>query len=281
MSGEFIPTIWSALVDKAFQKSLVYGSCANTDYSGTIAQAGDSVKINEIGSITVAPYVEGTTTVTYQDIPDASKSLKIDQSKYFAFQVADVNAAQSNPKLIGPATEQAGYDVADTIDQYLASLYTKSGIVTNLGTTAIPIEVNSENVRTYLLKMGRMLDDAKVPRSGRWAVLPPWMIEDLVKADATLSTDNVGIVQNGIVGQSCGFTIKMSQNVPNTTSTKYRIIAGVNRAMSFASQISEVESIRLEGSFRTGVRGLYLFGADVLHPDCLACLTANEAAEPA
>lgn len=278
-TNSFIPEIWSALISKEFEKALVYGSCANTDHEGTIAAAGNKVRILELGDVTVSPYVKGTTVISYQELEDASKYLLIDQSKYFAFKVDDVDTAQANPKLIGPATAKAAIAVADTVDQFLASLYAKAGIVANLGTTATPIEINSANVLTYLRMMARLLDDQSVPRAGRFVVVPPWFVEDLVKADATLSTSNVDTLVNGMVGRSCGFDVKMSVNVPNTTSTKYKIIAGTNAAMSFASQVAEVEALRLEGSFSSAVRGLYLYGGEVLHPDALACLTANEAAE--
>ena len=275
----FIPELWAALISKAFEKALVYGSCANTDYEGTIAAAGDKVRILELGDVTVSPYVKGTTEITYQELEDASKYLLIDQSKYFAFKVDDVDTAQANPKLIGPGTAKAAYAVADTVDQYLASLYTKAGITANLGTTGTPIEINSANVLEYLRKMARLLDDNKIPRSGRFVVVPPWFVEDLAKADTAISTSNVDTLVNGLVGRSCGFDVKMSVNVPNTTSTKYMIIAGTNAALSFASQVAKTEALRLEGSFATAIRGLYLYGAEVLHPDGLACLVANEAAE--
>jgi hypothetical protein len=158
-------------------------------------------------------------------------------------------------------------------------MYTKAGITTALGTSGTPIEINSANIDTYLVKLARMLDDNNVPRAGRFVVMPPFMHEDLVLANLVAATDNKDLIANGLVGRYAGFDLKISNNVPNTTKTKYACIAGVPQAISFASQIAEIESLRLEGSFSTAIRGLYLYGAEVLKPAALACLWANEAAE--
>jgi len=87
------------------------------------------------------------------------------------------------------------------------------------------------------------------------------------------------LAANGVIGRYAGFDLKMSTNVPNTSATKYAVIAGSDDAISFASQVAEVEALRLEGSFSNAVRGLYLYGAEVIQPKALACLWANEAAE--
>lgn len=276
--SEFIPTIWSTLLNKELEKQLVYGSCTNSNYEGEIKNAGDRVKINEIGDITINNYTKGA-TVTYQDIDDAGQFLDIDQSKYWAFQVDDIIKYQSNAELLKPAIEKAAYTIGDTIDQYIATMADQAGITANLGTSGTPIEINSANVDTYLIKVARMLDDNKVPKAGRFVVIPPWMHEDLVLANLAGLTDNNSLAANGIVGRYAGLDIKVSNNVPNTASAKYKVIAGYNGAIAYASQVQNVEHIRLQTTFADGVRGLYLYGAKVIKPDALALLYANEAAE--
>jgi len=275
----FVPEIWSALISKILEKTFVYGACANTDYEGEIKGAGDRVRVLEVGEVTVSPYVKNSTTLSYQGLQDAEKWLIIDQSKYWAFKVDDVEKVQSKPDVMAAYVYKAAYAVADTVDQYLATMYAKAGITTNLGTSGTPIEINSANIDTCLIKLARLMDDNNVPRAGRWVVMPPFMHEDLVIANLAAVTDNAGIASNGLVGRYAGFDLRISNNVPNTTKTKYACIAGINQAISFASQIAETESLRLEDSFATAVRGLYLYGAEVLKPAALACLWANEAAE--
>jgi len=279
MVKNFRPQIWSSLLNKALEKNLVYASCTNSNYTGDIKKAGDVVKINEIGSITVSPYVRGTTTLTYEELSDASQLLTIDQSKSFSFKVEDADKWQSIAELIGPATDKASYAIRDTIDAFIASHYTDAGIITGLGTDAVPIAINKTNVAQYLVKMARLLDDNFVPREGRFIVVSPFMVEDLINANIILATDNTNLMANGLVTRYAGFDVKMSQNVPNTSKAKYKILAGVNSAITYAGQASEIEALRLEGSFSDAVRGLYLYGAKVVNPSHIACLTADEAAD--
>lgn len=40
---------------------------------------------------------------------------------------------------------------------------------------------------------------------------------------------NQAVLQGGLVGEAAGFQIHLSNNVPNTSGTKYKIIAGHQR----------------------------------------------------
>lgn len=279
-TNNFIPTIWSTLLNNAFQKSFVYASCVNSDYEGEIRNYGDKVKINEISDISVGNYTKDSTSITYENLDDASQILEIDQSKYFAFKVDDVDKIQQNPKLLEKAVKKAGEAVRDTVDQYIVGIMAASpGITTGLGTSGTPIEINSENVGVYLLKIARLLDDNNVTRNGRFVVIPPFMLEDLVLAGIADATDNMNYIENGFVTKYAGFDIRLSTNVPNTEGAKYQIVAGVDAATTFAGQASMIEHLRLENSFHDAVRGLYLYASKVVKPDGLALMYANEAAE--
>ncbi len=72
-----------------------------------------------------------------------------------------------------------------------------------------------------------------------------------------------------------GFTILQSHNVPNTTGTKYKILFGTNRAISFANQIAKVEPFRMEKRFADAIKGLNVYGAKVIRPEALGVLTCN------
>ena len=278
--NNFIPEMWGTLINKELEKQLVFKACTNSNYQGDIANQGDRVKINELGPISIGNYTKNSTSISYQELDDASQLLEISQAKYFAFKIDDVDKAQTSPKLLQPAINSAVYAIRDTVDQYLATMHTDAGITANLGDSTTPIEINSSNVAEYIIKIGRLLDDNNVPRDGqRFIVIPPFMLEDLVLADVVKSTDNVQTLANGLVTQYAGFNIRVSNNVVNTASKKYKVLAGHPIACTFASQAGKIESGRLEDSFHDYVRGLYLYGMKIIRPDALACLTANEAAE--
>jgi hypothetical protein len=67
--------------------------------------------------------------------------------------------------------------------------------------------------------------------------------------------------------------------VPFTTATasKYKIMFGTSRAISFANQILKVEAYRVEKRFADAVKGLNVYGAKVVRPEALGVLTVNSA----
>lgn len=95
----FIPTIWEARLLAHLDKALVYGNLCNRDYEGDIRNYGDTVKINQIGNVEVKDYTKGT-PITVDEIDGTPTELHIDQQKYFAFHVDDVDAAQANVNLV-------------------------------------------------------------------------------------------------------------------------------------------------------------------------------------
>lgn len=274
----FKPTIWSGALLEQLQKSLVFAAVANRDYEGDIVNFGDRVKINEIGAITISAY---TGTVTLQELGDAQKELLIDQAKYFGFKVDDVTAAQMKPKVIASAMQKAAYGLKDNADQYLAHLYTEAGVTGSIGTTAVPISITSVNVVEYIGLIEQGLNENNVPLENRWLIVSPWFHQKLVLAKVQLVTDNTGVFENGFIGRALGFNIYISNNLHEASSkTGTKILAGHTMAITLAEQLTKLEAFRPEGSFQDAVKGLYVYGAKVVMPNALACLTASYAVEP-
>ena len=74
-----------------------------------------------------------------------------------------------------------------------------------------------------------------------------------------------------------GFIVLKSNNVPQTTGTKYKIIAGHAMATAYVEQILDVQTYKPEKRFGDAVKGLHVYGAKVVRPTALACLIANKA----
>lgn len=274
----FFPTIWEARLLAHLDKALVYGNLCNRDYEGNIRNAGDTVKINQIADITVSNYAKGT-ALAYEDVDGEPTTLTIDQQKYFAFKVDDVDRAQANVNLIDGAMQRASYKLRDTVDQYIASFHTKAGVTVGLGDDTTPLTISSAN-KAYeaLVDLKGALDNENVPADGRFVVVPSWFYGYMLK-DARFVEAGTGATDarltNGLIGRAAGFDIYQSNNVPNDEGTKYKILAGTRQAISFAEQITETEAIRLQDTFADAIRGLLVYGAQVVQPKALACMTAN------
>jgi hypothetical protein len=85
------------------------------------------------------------------------------------------------------------------------------------------------------------------------------------------------VLANGEVGDAAGFTILKSNNVPNTSGTKYKIIAGHSVATTYAEQIVDLHTYKPEKRFGDAVKGLHVYGAKVVQPNALAMLIADKA----
>lgn len=102
MISTFVPTIWDARLLAHLDKALVYANLCNRDYEGEIRNYGDTVKINSISGIAVRDYKKGT-PITVDDVDGTPTELKIDQQKYFAFKVEDIDRVQANVNLVDAA----------------------------------------------------------------------------------------------------------------------------------------------------------------------------------
>lgn len=278
----FIPEIWSGELLERLRKAHIFGAVANSNYEGEITGFGSVVKINQIGIVTVADYSADSTSITPQVLGEGQKELKINQSKYFAFKIDDVTAAQMKPKVMQSAMAESAYRLRDASDSYIAGLYTDAGITNGLGTESTAIDITSANVTEYVGFVAQKLDEANVPMESRWMTIPPWFHQKLVLAKITLDTANSPVISNGFVGRYLGFDMYMSNNVSvKTAATNQgsRILAGYSGSITFAEQLVNIEAYRPEASFSDAVKGLYIYGAKVVRPDALACLRADYTAE--
>ena len=136
-SGNFSPVIYSKKVQKAFRTASVIDAVTNTDYSGEIANFGDSVKIIKEPDITITTYERGTALAT-QDLTDADFTMVVDQANYFQFAIDDIEEAHSHVSFQDLASDRAGFKLRDTLDAevlgYLSGWKTPSSWARNTTT---------------------------------------------------------------------------------------------------------------------------------------------------
>ena len=275
----FVPEVWSATLLDNLDKSLVYGNIVNRDWEGDIKNYGDTVHINQVGPVTIFDYTKNTDMTDAETLSDATTSLVINKADAFNFQIDDVDKAQQNPKVMSAAMERAGYSLADSADQYIASLYTgvDSANIVGLGDDTTPVVPSKSDIYTYFTQASKLLDEANVPSGGRWAVIPPWLLKLLRDSGEFTADTSMGdiVKSTGMIGKVAGFDIYMSNNVPNTSGTKYKVMFGYNGAITFANQVSSIEAYRPEKRFADAVKGLHLYGAKLVQAEGIAVATFN------
>lgn len=263
----FIPTIWSARLLANLDKSLVGLQMVNRDYEGEIQAYGDTVKINQLGDITIKDYT-GADIDDPEELDSAQQTLVIDQAKYFNFAVKDVDKAQANVNLLNGSMERAAYAMADVIDQDIFKLGVE-GAGIKKGTVASPIEVTIKNAYDLLVDLGVTLDEENVTKAGRKIVLPPWYLGLLAK-DPRFTKD-MNILANGVVeGATVGrFQLLSSNNLKAGTGQVVHALGGTTQGLSFANQVVETEAYRPEKNFSDAVKGLSVWGRKVVEPKAL------------
>ncbi|AAF12335.1 hypothetical protein [Deinococcus radiodurans] len=273
------PKIWSARLLAHLDKTFVYGAAfTNRNYEGEIKDAGTSVRILQVGDVSISDY-----TGTLNDpegLNDAALELVIDQKKYFNFVVDDVEAQQSIIRLVDEGSKRAAQAMSDVRDLYVAGFHSAVDAANLVGTDATPVVVGFAGGQTKpydaFLDLTQKLDEANIPTVDRRVVLPPWFIRAL-KAQFGDRGSGLGdkIALDGMAGQLDGVTIYQSNNVPNVGGEKYKIMMGKDY-ITFADQIVKTETYRPERKFGTGVKGLHVYGAKNLQPKGFAVGTFNK-----
>jgi hypothetical protein len=283
-SGNFIPEIWSGKMIENFYDATVLSAISNTDYEGEIKSMGDTVNIRTTPEITIRTYTKGQ-NLTVEN-PDKPKlQLLIDKGDYFACIEDDVDKIQSDIALMDKWSKDASERMKIKIDQnVLANIVTEvssdnegatagriSGDI-NLGVTGTPVALTSSNVLEYIVDMGTVLDEANCPESDRFLVIPAKMAGLIKKSDlkdASLAGDSTSVMRNGRLGMIDRFTLYMSHNLP-VSGGEFDLIAGHKMGFTFASQMTEMETIRAESTFGDIIRGLQVYGYKTVKPEALA-----------
>ena len=289
-SGNFIPEIWSGKMIENFFDATVLAAISNTDYEGEIRQYGDTVNIRTTPEITIREYVKGQ-TLTVEN-PDKPKiQLVIDKGEYFACVEDDIDKVQSDINLMDTWSKDASERMKIKIDQRVLtdilpgiSAFNKGTTAGeqsasfNLGTTGAPLTVTKDGASSttpvvdLLVDLGTVLDEANCPEQGRFVVIPAKMANLIKKSelkDASLSGDGTSMLRNGRLGMVDRFTIYVSHNL-NVSSGKYSVIAGTKMGFTFASQMTNMETIRSESTFGNIIRGLQVYGYQVVKGESLA-----------
>jgi len=290
-STGFIPEIWSGKLVEKFYDSTVLAAIANTDYEGEIKNQGDKVKIRTKPTITIRDY-KADGNLTLERPSGSNVSLDIDQGKYFNTILDDVMDVQSDLDNMSIWADDAAEQMKIVIDTAVllgmlgtpasANKGATAGRISagiNLGVTTTPLVVVARSpavgqveIIDVILRLGQVLDEQNIPETGRWIVMPAWaatLIKMSELRQAYLSGDSVSILRNGRLGMIDRFTLYVSNLLPagvagGLAAGEYAMYAGHPHGLTFASQVSKVETLRSEMTFGNILRGLQVYGYKVI-----------------
>jgi len=260
----FIPEIFSKLLQAKFYNASVLPAISNTDYEGEISAAGDKVTVRTVPAVTISDYAG---SLTYHELATSKIELLIDKAKSYSFKVDDVLKAQSDIDMIKEATTDAAEAMRIAVEtDVLANVY--AGGTSGAGTDTT---ITTSNILSEILTMSKTLDERNIPEDGRFIVMSPEFISLLKQTElrqAYLTGDATSPLRNGQVGTIDRFTVYQSNMLP-VVSGHTQVIAGHPKGITFASQFTNAETLRLENSFGDAVRGLKVYGSKVITPECI------------
>lgn len=256
----FKGTLWSDAIQASLDNALVAGALVTSSFEGEIGR-NKTVRVNKLDSISTFAY-DGETPISPDALGSTYADLDVDQARAFAFKVDDVDAAQTSAPVLSDATAKAARALATDIDSFIVDLM--DGDATEIGPKAI--DGTSVTAYTIALDCATALDENNAPADGRFALVTPAFAAQLALDPrlnrATASGD--AVAASGFVGEVAGLMVYKTNQCPSGT-----VIAGHPSAVAFVQQVSSTEALRSESYFADVVRGLAVYGAEVLEPAAL------------
>ena len=264
----FIPEVFSKLLQAKFYSKSILPEISNTDYEGEISGQGDKIVVRTVPAVTINDY---SGSITTQELTTAKVEMLIDKAKYYSFKVDDVLAAQADINMLEAASTDASEGMRIAVETDVLS-----AAVTGATTIGSQTTITSSNILENILVLSKTLDELNIPEEGRFIVLSPEFISMLKQSElrqAYLTGDATSPLRNGLVGMVDRFKVFQSNMVytpaSGADSGYTHVLAGHPKAISFASQFTNTETVRMESTFGDQVRGLKVYGSKVITPDAL------------
>lgn len=267
----FIPQIWSQKLSQMLEKNCVMLQCVNRNWEGEIKNQGDTVKIITPAAVSVSTLT--SENIEYSSLTPTSQDLVIDQKKFFAFKIDDVAQVQANTDIMEAHLVNAKNAIEEVQDSYLLGMHTNVSEDNTIGSESSPIALDKSTIYENFVKLSLALKNSDAVHLGAkpWVVINPNIESYLLQSPEFISAYKVAdeTLREGSIGRIAGMDVLVSTNLTDVDG-KYYVLAGTNEAITFASQLAKIESLRDKDSFSDLVRGLYLYGAKTVQPKALA-----------
>jgi len=276
--ADAIPSIVSARLKRYLALKTVYAARTNRNFQAELADSGDRFVVNVVdpSTVTEAAYVDQTadsaTTITYTPVGiGTAVTVQVDQQRYWSFQMTDIQEAQVKPDLMDQASAIAADKLVNVVENKVRADFW-AGASKKFADIAVdfntPANLNAgTKVHAAFQRAAAYFHEMKIPEAGRWAIIGPltamYFSKVLDNDDIrNAASENQDAFRRGFMGMVSGIQTFVSPI--NLSSGVEQIIFGNDYGYLFVDQVDKVETLRLEGSFGTGVRGLYTYGGKML-----------------
>lgn len=270
MAGNFKPTFWSKYCQTELKKDLVLANWCDYKYEGEVKR-GARLKI--VGAVrpTVQTYVPGK-DLNIESLGDNAQYLDIDQYKAFAFEVDDVDAAQSKEGYLETQFDEAKTALAEDADAYVGTM--AKGALATMTSASIDISAEASPLTVVDEAMIKLYKNNVSSKTEIAADLNAEHITLIRAKLQSLFTDNVEYIKRGAVGKYNNCYLRMSNNLYNDKTDDYEMIR-TKKAIAFANAMEKIKRSEPTARFSEVISGLHVYGAKLVRPKELAVIKVH------
>ncbi len=245
-----IPTLFSKEVIRNRDIKNVFYKYTNSDYTGELRQAGDTVTVQTLPTLSFASGTAGA-AITATDFTITSENLVIDQVEQLLVRITDEEKVQSNLALTMKVAERFAEAEARLFDEAVRDqiLVTQVADIpaANKLDSGAPITLTPALAYTSILNLSEALDNQNVEETGRIAFVSPNFANNLMQS-GFLDASDTGLETRfkGYIGLVNGVKIVKT----NALSASKEVIMLQEGAVNMVVQLNNYD-------VRKGTDGFY------------------------
>jgi hypothetical protein len=254
------------------------------DYSSEFtSNQGDTVTIRKPATFTAREYNSAVGIVT-QDATETSTSVSLDTVYDVSVPVPDLDATYNMASLQEQIIQPAMEAIAQAVDTLILSL--RDDVVHEVALSAYNASTNPHPLHD-MLDAKRILSNAKVPMTSRYAVVDPYISSQWGRDDNASRADAVGdsgtALREGWLNRYAGFDNVESNNISDFNGVAFHptAFAFVSRPMAVPRGAASAQVVTYKGlSIRVITSYDYQYKRDIVSLDLLCgvkTLDANRA----
>ena len=286
----FMPPLVSMNILSRYYATSIFQQIANTDYEGDLRENGTVYFLKEPEPI-IRDYVKNGRieydTAEIETVPLTvgrafHAGVKIDKIDYRMLKMWPRIEKLLIDKVPLAMMRKIDYSIFNGLYNEIAPFNRgahagRNGQI-NLGEFGAPISVDRDNIIEVLYRLMEVLDEAAIPREGRFLVVPPRIFTLIALSElgcAYCAGTNESIRMTGRIPDNfLGMTILSSPYLPvydDGGRNSFFLYAGTKAALAFATIINDSEIIDKDPfEYTRFVRVVGAYGFGVLYPEALA-----------
>lgn len=211
-NAALVPEIWVFEALATLKSNMVMGNLVHRDFDSAIAAYGDVVNASRPSDFKGKRKTDQD-DIVLQDAISPNIPVPLDQHVHVSFIIKDGELSKAAPDLIQRYLEPAARELAEKVDQIVCG----QAVRLNGNSSGALRRMTKNNADDYVLETNTVLDQNRVPMSGRNLVLGPLAQKAALGADLFVSAEKRGdegtALRDASLGRVYGLDSYMDQNI--------------------------------------------------------------------